>query len=102
MTKKIDTIKSLDELSEGDVVDFIQMNPKGIQPNCIVARIGEVPGHEREVILHPLYSPDSPEDPRYLRIKISEQQVIGAEVFIEKNIREDYKGWKYVGINTVN
>ncbi len=62
MTIKIQPIKSLDELQVGDVVDIRGIIAGG--PH-IVEAIGDVPQHEREVVLHPIHCSECPDSEIY-------------------------------------
>ena len=102
MAKEIQPIKSLDELETGDITKVLGIIEGGLY---IVVSIGEVPGHEREAVLHPIYCPECPDshtDIKYSRVDIFEQQVLDSGIQLQKMRREDYKGWKYVGIKTVD
>lgn len=79
-------IKTLDELAQGDVVD--------VGHPYVVAAIGEVPEHEKEVSLLQLYHPNvlnSRIDYCQRTIKESELK----DLIIKKLKKEDYSGWKY-------
>lgn len=104
----MEKIKSLDELEKGDVVDLLQTFPKGIGGLYIVAAIGEVPEHEKEVLLHPIYCPECPDDfhdIRYERKTIQESQISnrgpGRKFELAKKNRRDYTGWKYIAIKII-
>ena len=99
--EKIEPITSLDELETGDIARVLGRIENGFY---IVAAVGEVPGHDREVVLHPIYCPECPDshtDIRYSRVDVFEQQILDSGIHLQKMRKEDYKGWKYVGIKTV-
>lgn len=100
-TKEIQPIKSLDELEQGDVAKITGRIEGGFY---VVAAIGDVSGHEREAVLHPIYCPECPDshpDIRYSRVDVFEQQVLDSGIQLQKMRREDFKGWKYAGIKTI-
>ncbi len=107
--KNIEKIKSLDELEKGDIVDFLQTHPRGIGGPHIIAAIGDVPEHEREVLLHPIHCPECPDDYngiRYERKIIHESELDsqspGLKFELRRKNRSDYKGWKYAEIKMID
>jgi len=102
MTDEIQPIKSLDELGEGDVTKVFGRIEGGFY---VVVSVGEVPGHEREAVLHPIYCPECPDshpDIKYSRVNVFEQQVLDSAVRLQKMRREEFRGWKYAGIKTLD
>ena len=95
MTEKIQIIKSLDELSEGDVV-HINPHKKGCY---IVVGIGEVPEHEKEVLLTKLIPPQELQKANYSSVTVKESQVDKVHRLTKLN-KSDYSGWKYFSVRT--
>ncbi len=96
MPEEIQPIKSLDELEQGDVVSF-EIRPRTRVSSFIVEAIGEVPKHEKEVLLLQLYPPHlQNSEVKYDPITIKESELNNAK--IEKLKREDYSGWKYLTV----
>ena len=100
MTTKIQPIKSLDELQQGDVVEV-----KGIIGDgpYVVEAIGDVPQHEREVVLHPIHCPECPDSQiSYLRRNLSDSLIKNSgRISLTRLNKADYAGWKYAGIRMV-
>ena len=82
--KKVQPIRSLDELETGDVID--------VGFPFIVAGFGDVPGHEKEVSLVKLYGPKKA--PGY-RARTVRQSELNRTVVLSKFRKEDYTGWQY-------
>ena len=99
--KSIEPIKSLDELSIGDVVRVKNSIRDGIY---IVDAIGDVPEHEKEIVLNPIHCvecPDSQVD--YYRKVVHEGDLEHGQSRLQltKVNREDYKNWRYAGLKSV-
>ena len=94
----MDLIKSVDELDLGDVVDFEEHGP------CIVGGIGDIPEHDKEVSLYPIYKPTiSNNNLSYNRISLKEGdfQRNLQDLNITKLDKNQYFGWKYLAIKRV-
>lgn len=88
-------IKSLDELKEGDVVE-VKHSPNNLSIYAVRA-IGEVPEHEREILLSRLYSPEKKDSEIEFRgLTIRESDLTNLN--ITKHEREEYKGWRYLSV----
>lgn len=83
-------IKSIDDLTQGDVVNL------GIQGPYVVAAIGDVPEHPKEVCVRRLYPSGQ-----------ANQKIIGEIIFrqadlerlgVEKKDRAEYRGWEYLSV----
>ena len=81
-------IKSLDELRKGDVV------LSGCIPH-IVHAIGDVPEHEMEAVLCPLYRKLPLNLSHYCMKTIVEPLAEGSKISLV-NDRNHYTGWKYL------
>ena len=84
-------IKSMDDLRAGDVVLFNKDYP------YLVHAIGEVPEHEREVLLLRLYEPGLKGNITGTNVKreinLNETELFSID--FEKVERSGYIGWKY-------
>jgi hypothetical protein len=92
MTKQI---RSLDELSKGDVVMSDADRP------YVVHAIGDVPEHEKEVVLCRLIEPRKnynalTDEMQYPTLCLNESDLVQEnKIRIHKENSADYSGWKY-------
>lgn len=96
MTKKVDAIKSLDELSEGDVVS---VSPHRQGPYVVIA-IGEVPEHEKEAVFSRVVSPGAINGSTYRGFRVKESEVNRTSRITKLN-KVDYSGSKYLLPRTI-
>jgi len=100
MPEEIQPIKSLDELRLGDVVEVKGVIHSGLY---VVEAIGDVPEHEREVLLHPIHCPETPHSEiDYHRTVLKDPILEFARLELLKKDKKIYSGWKYVGIKMVD
>jgi hypothetical protein len=88
-------IKSLDELSKGDVV------MSEINRPYVVHAIGEVPEHEKEAVLCRLFEPRKSygvltDEMQYPVIDVKESDINCEAWKLFKSNSADYSGWKYL------
>ena len=94
MVEEIQAIKSLDELEQGEIVGLEKHRSR--QFSFIVESIGEIPEHEKEVLLRGLYPPSTPSsEVRYDSVTVRESELESVRILKTGIEKKNYEGWQY-------